>query len=191
MISQSLLPEFDMETANTRKMLERVPDAAVAFTPHAKSMTLGRLGGHLAEIPVWAQMTLDRDVFDMRPNGKAEYSAYELTSTKAALAFFDENLAVARTLLAAMSEVKPHDAGLASGIVNTAFMLGGAIGLAVLASLAAVRSSVALARGGTGPLALLDGYQAAFWVAADRTLQGDNVSARLRCRLDDNLRRTR
>ena len=104
MISQSLLPEFDMETANTRKMLERVPDAAVAFTPHAKSMTLGRLGGHLAEIPVWAQMTLDRDVFDMRPNGKAEYSAYELTSTKAALAFFDENLAVARTLLAAMSD---------------------------------------------------------------------------------------
>ena len=43
-------------------------------------------------------------------------------------------------LLAAMSDVEPSEAGLASGVVNTAFMMGGALGLAILASLAASRS---------------------------------------------------
>ena len=50
-------------------------------------------------------------------------------------------------LLAAMSEVKPQDSGLASGIVNTAFMMGGALGLAVLASLAAARTGQLTAEG--------------------------------------------
>ena len=43
-------------------------------------------------------------------------------------------------LLAAMSDVEPSESGLASGIVNTAFMMGGALGLAILASLAASRT---------------------------------------------------
>jgi uncharacterized damage-inducible protein DinB len=67
-------------------------------------MTLGRLAGHLAEIPVWAQMTLDRDVFDMRPNGQSAYTSFQLTDTAAALAFFDEHLAKARALLAATTD---------------------------------------------------------------------------------------
>ena len=61
MISQSLLPELDMEMANTRKTLERVPEGQLAFRPHAKSFTLGRLAGHGAEIPMWAVMTLAQD----------------------------------------------------------------------------------------------------------------------------------
>ena len=75
-------------------------------------------------------------------------------------------MALNPVLLAAMSEVQPHEAGLASGIVNTAFMLGGALGLAVLASLAAARSGFMLAGGAGEPAALLGGYHAAFWVAA-------------------------
>lgn len=65
-------------------------------------------------------------------------------------------------LLAAMSDVDPADSGLASGIVNTAFMMGGALGLAVLASLAAARTD-ALAAAQAAPLdALNGGYHAAF-----------------------------
>ncbi|HZB36160.1 MAG TPA: DHA2 family efflux MFS transporter permease subunit [Gaiellaceae bacterium] len=69
-------------------------------------------------------------------------------------------------LFAAMSDVQPTEAGLASGIVNTAFMMGGALGLAVLASLAASRTET-LTADGDGPLvALTGGYHAAFLVGA-------------------------
>jgi len=69
-------------------------------------------------------------------------------------------------LLAAMSDVKPEDSGLASGVVNTAFMMGGALGLAVLASLAASRTN-SLTASGDGHLAALNGgYHAAFLLGA-------------------------
>jgi EmrB/QacA subfamily drug resistance transporter len=65
-------------------------------------------------------------------------------------------------LLAAMGDVAPTEAGLASGIVNTAFMMGGALGLAVLASLAASRTDSLLASGDAPLAALNGGYHAAF-----------------------------
>ena len=69
-------------------------------------------------------------------------------------------------LLAAMGDVEQSEAGLASGVVNTSFMMGGALGLAVLASLAASRTET-LAAGGDGPLvALTGGYHVAFLVGA-------------------------
>jgi EmrB/QacA subfamily drug resistance transporter len=69
-------------------------------------------------------------------------------------------------LLAAMSGVAPTESGLASGVVNTAFMMGGALGLAVLASLAAARTD-ALTASGDGRLeALTGGYHAAFLAGA-------------------------
>ena len=69
-------------------------------------------------------------------------------------------------LLAAMSDVAPEESGLASGVVNTAFMMGGALGLAVLASLAASRTASLRAAGGGRLEALTGGYHLAFLVGA-------------------------
>jgi MFS family permease len=68
-------------------------------------------------------------------------------------------------LLAAMSDVDASDSGLASGIVNTSFMMGGALGLAVLASLAAARTSALQASESTAA-ALNGGYHLAFLFGA-------------------------
>jgi EmrB/QacA subfamily drug resistance transporter len=69
-------------------------------------------------------------------------------------------------LLAAMSDVEPSEAGLASGVVNTSFMMGGALGLAILASLAASRSDTLLSSGAGQLAALTGGYHVAFVVGA-------------------------
>jgi EmrB/QacA subfamily drug resistance transporter len=75
-------------------------------------------------------------------------------------------MAMNPVLLAAMSDVAPEESGLASGVVNTAFMLGGALGLAVLASLAASHSDSLLASGEAPLSALTAGYHVAFLVGA-------------------------
>ena len=79
---------------------------------------------------------------------------------------FGAGMAFNPVLLAAMSDVAPEESGLASGVVNTAFMMGGALGLAILASLASSRTH-SLRVSGDGPLAALNGgYHAAFLVGA-------------------------
>lgn len=67
-------------------------------------------------------------------------------------------------LLAAMNDVPPDESGLASGLVNTSFMMGGALGLAILASIAASQTQRLLATGSSQHVALNGGYQAAFFV---------------------------
>jgi EmrB/QacA subfamily drug resistance transporter len=79
---------------------------------------------------------------------------------------FGAGMAFNPVLLAAMSDVAPEESGLASGVVNTAFMMGGALGLAVLASLAASRTDSLSASGDGHLAALTGGYHAAFLVGA-------------------------
>src|SRR5690606_616229 len=69
-------------------------------------------------------------------------------------------------LLAAMNDVAPHESGLASGIVNTAFMMGGALGLAILASVAAAHTAALTQAGTILPEALNGGYRLAFMLGA-------------------------
>jgi EmrB/QacA subfamily drug resistance transporter len=79
---------------------------------------------------------------------------------------FGAGMAFNPVLLAAMSDVSPEESGLASGVVNTAFMMGGALGLAVLASLAANETSSLAAAGHDHLEALVGGYHVAFIAGA-------------------------
>jgi uncharacterized damage-inducible protein DinB len=99
-ISQMLLPEFDQEMANTRKMLERVPEGKAEYKPHEKSMPMGRLAGHVAELPSWAKHTLEVEVLDLQP-GQTGYTA---TSTAEMLKKFDQYVVEAREKIAAATD---------------------------------------------------------------------------------------
>jgi len=66
----------------------------------------------------------------------------------------------------AMSSATASDSGLASGLVNTTQQVGGALGLAVLASLSTTRTNHLLAGGDAAPLALTSGYHLAFVIGA-------------------------
>jgi uncharacterized damage-inducible protein DinB len=69
-ISELILPEFDKEMASTRKILECVPDDKMDFKPHEKSMALGRLASHVAEMTLWAEHTLTMDKLELTPEDK-------------------------------------------------------------------------------------------------------------------------
>jgi uncharacterized damage-inducible protein DinB len=100
MISQVLLPEFDQEMQNTRKMLERIPDDKFDYRPHEKSMTLGRLAGHIAEFPSWGAHTLAVEVLEMQPGDQG----YQPNSKQELLEKFDKDVADARARIAAASD---------------------------------------------------------------------------------------
>ena len=68
-LSDALLPEFDLEMANTRKTLERVPADKLDWTPHIKSMTMGGLATHLSKLPSWTNYTIEEDSLDLAPGG--------------------------------------------------------------------------------------------------------------------------
>jgi len=79
---------------------------------------------------------------------------------------FGAGIAFNPVLLAAMGDVEPHEAGLASGVVNTSFMMGGALGLAVLVSISSARTETLLADGAAKVEALNGGLQLAFAAGA-------------------------
>src|SRR5450432_1930111 len=103
-ICDSILPEFDNEMAITRKTLDRVPEDRPDWKPHEKSMALGRLAGHLAELPSFVSMILRDDSFNMRPaGGGPSRQPLVMTSRKELLEAFDKNVAELRTTLASAS----------------------------------------------------------------------------------------
>jgi uncharacterized damage-inducible protein DinB len=104
-LNQSLLPEFDMEMANTRKTLERVPDDKLAWRPHEKSMTMGRLAAHVTEVPMWGEFTLTTESFDVAPSdGPAFQPPPQPQSRKELLDVFDKGVASLRQALSTITD---------------------------------------------------------------------------------------
>jgi uncharacterized damage-inducible protein DinB len=92
----ALLAELKHEAANTRKMIERVPTEKLEWRPHAKSMTIGRLATHIAELPVWFERILTIDEFDF---AKAVFGRDTKENTEMILRLFDERLGEAVSIL--------------------------------------------------------------------------------------------
>jgi uncharacterized damage-inducible protein DinB len=102
--NQALLPEFDQEMANTRKTLERVPDDQFGWKPHEKSMALGELAAHLANLPGIASMAMEKTEFDLAPPGQERYKTPPCASRQEVLDTFDRTRAAAREAIVAASD---------------------------------------------------------------------------------------
>jgi uncharacterized damage-inducible protein DinB len=100
-IAQGLLAEFDMETASTRRTLERLPEDKLDWTPDPKSMSLGRLAAHVAEMPGWAALTMSTNELDFAAGG---YTPAVAKSREHVLKIADDNATAARAAIAAASD---------------------------------------------------------------------------------------
>ena len=98
-IADSLLGELEQEAKATRRVLERVPDAKLSWRPHAKSMSLGQLAQHIAQMPGQISGMATQSPFPLRA-----FSQEPAPSTAAALQTFDDSMAAARANLAALSD---------------------------------------------------------------------------------------
>ena len=102
-IRDAFLPEFDHEMALTRKTLERVPEGRPDWKPHDKSMSMGQLAGHLADVPGYAIVTIQTDSFDLEKEGK-NYQPTKMISRRQLLEAFDKNVAAARAAIASATD---------------------------------------------------------------------------------------
>ena len=101
-LADALVPEFDHEMTTTRKLLERVPEDKFGWKPHAKSMTLGGLATHVANIVWWGEVTLDKPEF----NAEGQQVATPAASRGELLETFDKNVKTTRASLAAKSDAE-------------------------------------------------------------------------------------
>jgi uncharacterized damage-inducible protein DinB len=95
-IKDGLLAEYDHEMGTTRKLLDRLPDDRLSWKPHEKSMTLGGLATHLANLPYWGDMILNRPTFDI---AEAPPNLQPIPSRAEVLAFFDQRVKATRAWL--------------------------------------------------------------------------------------------
>jgi uncharacterized damage-inducible protein DinB len=95
-LSEPIVAELTHEAATTKRLLERVPPDALAWQPHEKSMTMGRLAAHIASLPRLLSRALDHDEFDTHAL-RAESPPTD--SVPDIVAAFDENISEALELL--------------------------------------------------------------------------------------------
>jgi len=100
----TILPEFDQEMANTRKVLECIPDDKLDWQAHTKSHTIGWNANHLPEILGWVEVWLTAPSWDFAPIGGDTYQSPNLRSRKEILDLFDRNVAAARNAIAAVKD---------------------------------------------------------------------------------------
>jgi uncharacterized damage-inducible protein DinB len=100
-INTALLAELKHEAANTRKMIERVPTDKLEWRPHEKSMTIGRLATHIADIPIWFDRIINANEFDF---ATAVFNRETKENTEAILQLFDKRLEEAVGILESASD---------------------------------------------------------------------------------------
>ena len=88
-ISQAFIAEIKHEAASTRKILERVPEGKFDWKPHEKSMALGRLAVHVAELPIFLNSILSLDDFDFT---KGHYKVSRANTQEELMTVFQKNL---------------------------------------------------------------------------------------------------
>ncbi len=100
-VMQSFLKELEREAVTTRKMLERVPLDKYEWAPHEKSMKLGNLATHIAELPAWIDMVIHTTELDFEAN---PYTPEKITTTDELLSYFEKCLANSRKVLTTENE---------------------------------------------------------------------------------------
>lgn len=99
-IPELFLQEFDVEMPGTRKLLERVPDASFAWKPHEKSMTLGRLASHIADLPARCSTIITTEELVRQPG----FTPWAASSTAEVLEHFDAATTEAHAALAGLRD---------------------------------------------------------------------------------------
>jgi uncharacterized damage-inducible protein DinB len=92
-IIDAYVAELEHESATTRRLLERMPEDRTDWKPHEKSMTLGRLCGHIAEMTTWGVLILEEDEFDLATSGERGYESFFATDRDGLLARHDRGVA--------------------------------------------------------------------------------------------------
>ena len=106
--AEALLPEFDREMANTRKVLERVPDNKFDWQAHPKSHTIGWNASHVADLPNWLAVSLTTPSLDIAPVGGPRYEFSKAASRQEVLDIFDRNVAAARKAITEVMDDEVH-----------------------------------------------------------------------------------
>ena len=104
-LKEAILAEFDAEVAVTRKVFDRLPGESFGWKPHERSMSLGGLDAHLAQIPHWGTTILERDGYDMPPNAqgpgdRGSHSKSDVIET------FDRHVTEVRRTLLGMTDAE-------------------------------------------------------------------------------------
>lgn len=99
-IAKAFLGEFSHEATTTRNTLAVIPNDKLDYKPHEKSFHLGRLAGHVAEIPGWAEDTVAKEVLDMA----AGFESFDPASVEELLEVWDKNVASFSAALEGVSD---------------------------------------------------------------------------------------
>ncbi len=103
-IAEMLLPEWDVEIATTRRVLERVPSEKGEWKPHPRSFCMAHLAQLVSRMPGWAAMMMQTAELDIAPIEGQPAQPYSIEKTETLLADFDRNAAEGRAAIAATSD---------------------------------------------------------------------------------------
>ncbi len=95
-LSQKFLSELQVEAANTKKVLERVPTDQFSWKPHEKSYSLGRLAAHVAELTSWVAYIINADELDF---ATMNYMPPKVADSSELMLFFEDQISKAKAVL--------------------------------------------------------------------------------------------